>query len=70
MLICLLRTQPDRSRLLRANHEVDIVLRTETVGDGTEETVRVGRKVDAGDGGLEVEDCADERGILMTEAVI
>ena len=40
------------------------------MSDGGEETVCIGREIDAFDAGFQVEHCADEGGVLMTESVM
>lgn len=62
--------EEDGLGLFGADHEVDVVGRPEAVGKGGEEGICVGREVDAAGGRFEVEDGADEGGVLVGEAVV
>lgn len=62
--------QEDRGRLLRADHQVDVVFGFEAVSKRREEGVGVRGKVDSSGGGLEFEDGADEGWVLVREPVV
>jgi hypothetical protein len=66
----LFRAQPHRRRLFAPHHQVDVVLIPETVRHRAEETVGIGRKVDACPLRLEIKQGADERRILMGKSVV
>ena len=70
VLSCFLGRQVDGGGLLGTDDEVGLVLGFHDVVHGAEEAVGVGREVDAGGFGLEVEHGADEGGVLMREAVV
>lgn len=69
-LISLFRAQPDRRRLLAAHHQINVVLRPQTMRRGGEETVRIRRQVHSGKLGLEVQHRTNEGRVLMTEPVM
>lgn len=62
--------QPHRCRLFAADHEIDVVLGAEAMGDGRQETIRVGGKVDTRELGLEIQDGTDEGRVLMGESIM
>ena len=70
MRVRLLRREPHRRRLLRSNHQVDVVLGTQAVRDGAQEAVGVRRQVNARKLRLEIENGTDEAWILMREAIV
>jgi len=45
-------------------------LRSHAVSNGREETIGIGREIDAFNARFQVENSADERGVLMTESVM
>lgn len=70
MRVGLLRREPHRSGLLATDHQVHIVLRAQTVCDCRQEAVGIRRQVHPSKLGLEIEDGANERRVLVREAVV
>lgn len=68
--VCFLGGEPYRCGLFGSDHEVGVVAGTEHVCDGGETAVSVRGEVDACCGGLKVEDCTDEGGVLVRVAVV
>ena len=66
----LLGGEPHGRGLLAADHEVDVVLGPQAVRHRAQEAVGIGRQVHARELGLEVEDGADERRVLVRETVV
>jgi hypothetical protein len=62
--------KPNSRGMLRADHEVDIILRVDAVSDRAQEAVGIWRKVDTSGVGLEVKNGSDERRVLMRETVM
>ena len=62
--------QPQRSRLFAGDDDVDVVAAAQAVVGDREQTVGVGRQVDADDLGLLIDDVVDEAGVLMAETVM
>lgn len=69
-LISLFWAQPYGCWLLAADHKVDVILCAEAVGHGAQEAVCIRRQVNTSESGLEVQDGADERWVLMGEAIV
>ena len=69
-LVGLLGGEPHGRGLLAADHEVDVVLSPEAVSHRAQEAVGIGRQVNTSKSGLEVQDGADERRVLMGKAVV
>ena len=69
-LVGLLGGEPHGCGLLAADHEVDVVLGPQTVRHRAQEAVGIRGEVDASELGLEVEDGADEAGVLVREPVV
>ena len=70
VLLRLLAGEPHGRGLLAADHEVDVVLSPEAVSHRAQEAVGIWRQVHARRLGLEVEDGADEAGVLVRETVV
>ena len=62
--------QPLREGVFAGNHHVDIVPAAQTVIKNRQQTIGIGRKVNAHDVGLLVDHVVEEAGILMREAVM
>jgi hypothetical protein len=60
MYVCLLCTEPNSRRLLRTNHEVNVIFGVEAMGDRAQEAVSIGWEVNTGGLGLEVENGTDK----------
>jgi hypothetical protein len=60
--------QPLQLRLLVDDDQVQIVPALEAMVGNRQQTVRIGRQIDAGDAGLAVDDRIDETRALMAEA--
>ena len=66
----LVHRQPLRRRLLSRHDDVDVIAASQTMVGDRQQTIRVGRQIDANDLRLLVDDMIDEAGVLMTEAVV
>jgi len=56
--------------MLSGDDDVDVVAAAQAVIEYREETIRIGREIDAYDAGLLVDHVIDEPGILMREPVV
>ena len=68
--LCLLRAEPNGRGMLRPDHQVNVVLRIDTVSQRAQEAIRIWREVDTSGVGLEVKNGANERRILVREPVV
>ena len=68
--LSLLWAEPNSRGMLRPNHQINIPLRVNTMGDRAQEAIRVWREVDTSGISLEVKNGADERRILVREPVV
>ena len=68
--IGLFRRQPNRSRVLAPHHQIDVILRPQTMGHRGQETVRIRRQVHSRHRRLEVEHRADEGRVLMGKPIM
>src|ERR1700730_8891438 len=66
----LLHRQPLRRRLLAGDNEIDVVPAAQAMVGDRQQTIGVGRQIDADDLGFLVDDMVDETGVLMAEAVM
>ena len=70
MRVSLFLAQPHRRRLLAADHQIDVVLGTQAMGDRAQEAVSIRWEVYTSQCRLEVEDGTDKGRVLMRKAVM
>ena len=62
--------QPLRQGVFAGHHHVDVMPAAQAVIEDRQQTIGVGRQVNAHDVGLLVDDVVEEAGILVREAVV